>query len=101
MPVQIACPNPDCDASYSVADENLGRLGRCKKCGTKFPLVPHTRSDLPPRSETEPDSLSPPSPIEEVLPSPFGRYEIVRLLGQGGMGRSTSPTTASSTGGSR
>jgi predicted Zn finger-like uncharacterized protein len=87
MSVKIACPNPECDASYSVADEKLGRIGRCKKCGTKFPLVPDTRAEISSASATEPDSLARPRPPTEAdLPSPFGRYQIVRLLGRGGMG---------------
>jgi serine/threonine protein kinase/formylglycine-generating enzyme required for sulfatase activity len=40
-----------------------------------------------PTSETDADSLAIPyPPIEVDLPSPFGRYEIVRVLGRGGMG---------------
>ena len=84
MPVQILCPNPGCDASYSVVDENLGKLGRCKKCGTKFPLFPQTRGDVPPPSET--DIGAAPKSAEPGLPSPFGHYEILRTLGRGGMG---------------
>src|SRR5947207_2661282 len=42
MPVKVQCPNPDCCASYSIADELLGRTGRCKKCGTKFVLDAET-----------------------------------------------------------
>jgi serine/threonine protein kinase len=87
MPVQMACPNPDCDASYSIADQNLGRMGRCKKCGTRFPLVPPTPIGTAPISESNSDSLaSSRPPIEMDLPSPFGRYEMVRVLGRGGMG---------------
>jgi formylglycine-generating enzyme required for sulfatase activity/predicted Ser/Thr protein kinase len=84
MPVKIHCPNPNCDASYSVLDENLGRLGRCKKCGTKFPLVPPTKGDVPPSSESDLGGGQKSS--ESVLASPFGHYEIIRLLGRGGMG---------------
>jgi sulfatase modifying factor 1 len=84
MPVQIACPNSDCGASYTVAEANLGRVGRCKKCGTKFPLVPPIREST---SETDPDSFPrPQAPSEADLPSPFGRYKILKLLGKGGMG---------------
>jgi serine/threonine protein kinase len=103
MPVKMVCPNPKCDASYTVADENLGRLGRCKKCGTKFPLVPGTRIEAAPSSSwTDLDSISkrvedPPSSsqtdldsiskrAEAVLPDSFGRYKVLRLLGRGGMG---------------
>jgi serine/threonine protein kinase len=85
MPVQMACPNPECDASYTVADENLGRIGRCKKCGTKFPLVPGTRVEAP-EAYTPDDLDSIPKPADPVLPESFGRYKVVRLLGRGGMG---------------
>jgi formylglycine-generating enzyme required for sulfatase activity/serine/threonine protein kinase len=86
MPVQILCPNPECGASYSVDDENLGRLDRCERCGTKFPLVPPTRGDDPPSQSPETDLEEAPSPAEPELPSPFGHYQILRTLGRGGMG---------------
>ncbi len=84
MPATIFCPNPDCGASYNVVDQNLGRMGRCKKCGTKFPLVPHTRDggESPPST----DPYSGHDVPETALPESFGRYQILRLLGRGGMG---------------
>ena len=82
MPVKIACPNPNCDASYSILDENLGKVGRCKKCGTKFPLVPGTRDGASP--QTDLDSAS--KPPDPQLPETIGRYKVMRLLGRGGMG---------------
>jgi formylglycine-generating enzyme required for sulfatase activity len=84
MHVKILCPNPECGASYSVVDEELGRLDRCQKCGTRFPMVPLTRGDAPSPSETEIEEA--PKSAEPELPSPFGQYEIIRMLGRGGMG---------------
>ena len=85
MPVQIACANNECDASYTIADHNLGRVGRCKKCGTEFSLVSGTRAGIP-RAHSQTDFGSIPKPAEAVLPESFGRYRVVRLLGRGGMG---------------
>ena len=48
MPATIHCPNPDCGASYSVVDEHVGRIGRCKRCGAEFPLIPRTAAGLGP-----------------------------------------------------
>jgi formylglycine-generating enzyme required for sulfatase activity len=86
MPATILCPNPDCGASYTVVDENLAKLGRCKECGTKFPLTLPTKDGgrSSPASETDLDSA--PKRSEPALPESFGRYKIVRLLGRGGMG---------------
>jgi predicted Zn finger-like uncharacterized protein len=56
MPATIHCPNPDCGASYNVVDKNLGRMGRCKKCGTKFPLVPPTSDGSAPARPSSPST---------------------------------------------
>src|SRR5271154_609028 len=88
MPVKFFCPNPECAASYTVNDEALGKLARCKKCGTKFPLVPGTRAEAP-ASSREGDSFlsgAGSGTASRTLPSTFGRYQILRTLGQGGMG---------------
>jgi formylglycine-generating enzyme required for sulfatase activity/predicted Ser/Thr protein kinase len=86
MPVNFLCPNPECTASYSVADENLGKMGRCKKCGTKFALVPDTRVESP-GAKADLDSF--PRPVdasEEPVPASIGRYKVLKRLGRGGMG---------------
>ncbi len=86
MPFNFLCPNPNCSASYSVADENLGKLGLCKKCGTKFALVPSTRAESPELS-TDLDSFPIPADSnEEPLPASIGRYKVFKRLGRGGMG---------------
>ena len=85
MPFKFVCPNPDCATSYTVADQILGRIGCCKKCGTKFPLVPATVAPNP--ASTDPNSFAMPAATGgRELPSPFGRYKILRTLGEGGMG---------------
>jgi formylglycine-generating enzyme required for sulfatase activity/predicted Ser/Thr protein kinase len=88
MPVTFQCPNPDCGASYSVADEVVGRMGRCKRCGTKFPLVPHTRDHHPNEATTTSgsDDLDWNAPEDAALPGTIGRYRVLRRLGIGGMG---------------
>ena len=70
MAVKVCCPNPNCDATYSVAADLIGRASRCKKCGTQF-VLSH-EGDL----------------SREVLeiPNPLGRYRIEKPLGHGGMG---------------
>jgi predicted Zn finger-like uncharacterized protein len=81
MPVKVFCPNPDCDALYSIADEIVGRTVRCKRCGTKFVPGDDSVGILP----SPPTMSDPPTPKLD-LPSPFGRYRVVKKLGQGGMG---------------
>ncbi len=56
MPVTVVCPNPDCQASYSVADDAFGGTVRCKEC----------------------DGL--------LLGATFAHYTVEGLLGRGGMG---------------
>ncbi|MDB5349654.1 MAG: prkC 29 [Planctomycetota bacterium] len=82
MPVKVLCPNPDCSASYSVSEAQVGRAARCKKCGTKFTLSGDSSlSGSSPSGESGEEAAG---AID--LPNPFGPYEIHRKLGQGGMG---------------
>ncbi|MBV8233631.1 MAG: protein kinase, partial [Planctomycetaceae bacterium] len=91
--IKVFCPNPNCSASYSIADEKVGRIGRCKRCGQKFELVPGTRPgdeplDPPASEQGQVESLV----VDEDegapadLPSSFGRYRVIKKLGAGGMG---------------
>src|SRR6266545_2948928 len=55
-----------------------------------FPIVPpgetHGNGSTPPAPGAP--TAAPPAPEpDEALPRPFGRYELRRLLGRGGMGR--------------
>ncbi len=85
MPVKTLCSNPDCLASYTVADEAVGRSARCKKCGTTFRLEASQADapiDLP-----EPDEPDDGDEAPTLKPgSAFAHYTIGRLLGRGGMG---------------
>ena len=84
MSVPIFCPNPECGASYNVVETQLGKVGRCKKCGTKFPLVPQDKDGGPSSPDTDLDSA--PKTPGPALPESFGRYKVLELLGRGGMG---------------
>jgi serine/threonine protein kinase len=84
MPVQVHCPNPGCDATYTIADNQIGKRGRCRKCGMGFPLIPDSVQEVPPSDSGL--ARFPVSPDPE-LPESVGRYKILRPLGRGGMGR--------------
>jgi serine/threonine protein kinase len=101
MVVQVLCPNPGCGASYSLSGEQPGGTGRCERCGQLIPLSQSGSGSRPGEaSDATPDppggssagshpphaasARSPRAPAE--LPEQFGRYRIVRKLGQGGMG---------------
>src|SRR4051794_16679958 len=85
MPIKVQCANPDCRASFSVSDADLGRNGRCKKCGWRFPI---TSAPGPDGLQSSGDGHEGDPLVEEGLAagSAFGRYRIERLLGRGGMG---------------
>lgn len=84
MAVRLQCPNPDCLASWSIAEAEPGRPLRCGKCGSVLELsTPQAGAGAatggPGPSWGRPADLSP--------GTIFGnRYEIRRLLGRGGMG---------------
>ena len=82
MPIAIQCPNASCRSQSVVADAVAGRGVKCKKCGTPFKAVA-TLDGLP--SDTKPSSPSSSVPFA-MLPAEFGRYRVLSLLGQGGMG---------------
>ncbi len=73
MPIAIQCPNASCRSQSIVADAIVGRGVKCKKCGTPFKAI--AKLDIPA------------SGIPFVmLPAEYGRYRVLSLLGQGGMG---------------
>jgi formylglycine-generating enzyme required for sulfatase activity len=89
MPFEVVCPNPDCDASHSVADADRGRQIRCRKCGRSFEAAIQTQP-LRRAAGTKPDPAldgrPPAMPLDLGDGAAFGRYRIVRQLGLGGMG---------------
>ena len=90
MTVRVTCPNPECGAVANVEEQSLGQRGRCKKCGHVFALA---RPGGEPASAISGDASawkgsSPERPTASPtdLPEQFGRYRIMKQLGQGGMG---------------
>ena len=84
MPVMLLCPNPKCDAAFGVDESELGSAVRCKECGTKFIAGDEASAEsVAPATQSNSSSLGTPP---GDLPSTFGRYQIIRKLGQGGMG---------------
>src|SRR5580692_3955669 len=81
MPV-VQCPNPACGVTSKVSDSVSGRKVRCKKCGKPFVANP-TLDGQSDTKKSHPSLTGTPFP---VLPAEFGRYRVLKLLGQGGMG---------------
>ncbi len=83
MPVLVQCPSPACRASCSVADAVSGGPVRCPKCGKPFLVGPTVELQKRDTKDSRPASAGSPFPS---LPAEFGRYRVLKLLGQGGMG---------------
>src|SRR3984893_13237065 len=83
MAMLVQCPNPACRARYSVAESISGRPFKCPKCGKPFVVKPTFDGQKGDTKKSQPSSNANPFP---VLPAEFGRYRVLQLLGQGGMG---------------
>lgn len=83
MPITIQCPNPSCRASESIADSFSGKNIKCTKCGAQFIATPAHLGDPKEPQRSTPSSAGEPFP---TLPTQFGRYRVLKKLGQGGMG---------------
>jgi serine/threonine protein kinase/formylglycine-generating enzyme required for sulfatase activity len=84
MLVRLLCPNPNCQASFDADDSILGSAIHCQKCGTRFVAEDSSlRVSAPPPTQSELTNLV---SLALDLPSPFGRYRLIRRLGRGGMG---------------
>jgi Protein kinase domain len=83
--VRVQCPNPNCQASFSVAPGEAPRFRRCPQCGSELSGLDDPDPVVSPA--TPPAWGQPPRPFDLVEGSVFaGRYTIVRQLGRGGMG---------------
>src|SRR4051812_9544181 len=72
MLLKVQCPNPDCRASFSVSDAELGQPGRCRKCGRAFSLFSTRGSDAPSAGDANP-ARTPPRPPQLAEGETFGR----------------------------
>jgi formylglycine-generating enzyme required for sulfatase activity len=62
-----------------VSEDKLGRVGRCRHCGTRFTLAPSS-GDVPARTAI-------PSTVASTAASPLiGRYQVRAKLGSGAFG---------------
>lgn len=89
MPVRLQCPNPDCQASFSILEGEAPRFRRCPKCGWELSGLGTPDPNRPGSADSPQPRLAPGSPAFSGLApgTTFaGRYEIVRQLGRGGMG---------------
>ncbi|MGD0045039.1 MAG: protein kinase, partial [Isosphaeraceae bacterium] len=89
MPVRVQCPNPDCQASFSVLEGEAPRFRRCPQCGRELSGAGDSDANSPGASGASDSGSSLTLPAFSGLASGTifaQRYEIVRQLGRGGMG---------------
>ena len=80
MTVKTRCPNPDCQQSYQIAKEKLGKQGRCKKCGTRFTFESIDKTKAPAQqTQAESQETVPIGPPLRDLKK-LGRFEIKNRL---------------------
>ncbi len=99
MPNPVICPH--CGARYkNISPAMNGKAARCAKCKKRFPvkigagIVKEPAPTIPEKLETAPKSNKKGQPnsftgstewtIGELV---LGTYEVIELLGEGGMGR--------------
>ena len=83
MTVVVRCPNPDCRAKSTVVESLGGNTVTCKKCGKRFIANPRQSAESSVEKRRPPTSGA---TQFSSLPADFGRYHVLKLLGQGGMG---------------
>ena len=66
MPVHVRCPNSECGKSLQCPDEHAGKVVQCPACGMQMQV--------------------PAAAPESTGPQTLGDYQLVRKIGQGGMG---------------
>ena len=82
MPTFVCCPNASCRNRSPVADELLGKSGRCKRCGQTFTLTAE--------ADKESIRIGPSSKEGETaipMPGTVGRFELRERLGAGAFGK--------------
>ena len=67
MPIQVQCPNTQCGERLEFPDDRAGQAVRCSACGARF-QVAHLDE-------------------QQTQVRMLGGYQLVRELGEGGMGR--------------
>jgi formylglycine-generating enzyme required for sulfatase activity len=92
MPVSVQCPNPECNASFSITPGDVPRFRRCPQCGWDlFADVGSGRDSTlapdPAKARTVDAAQPPPNAHDPLIDETLaGRYRILKVLGRGGMG---------------